>query len=97
MTSIKARTVRRGLTSKGFDEVNRGDIFYHFIVNGRKSGIHTMMSHGETYCGTKYLMTMAPQLGLRRDELVQLVECPLSRDEYEKLPRERGKLEPDGT
>ena len=55
-----------------------------------------MMSHGETYCGTKYLTTMARQLGLKRDELVQLVECPLSRDEDEKRLRERGKLEPDG-
>ena len=70
MTSIKARTVKRGLTSKGFDEVNRG----------------------ETYCGTRYLTTMARQLGLNREELVQLVECPLSRDEYETLLRERGKL-----
>lgn len=63
MTSIQARTVRRGLTSKGFDEVDRGDVFYHLIVNGKKSGI-----------------------------LVQLVECPLSREEYESLLRERGKL-----
>jgi hypothetical protein len=76
LTSLKARTVRRGLTSKGFDE----------------SGIHTMMSHGETYCGTRYLTTMARQLGLKREELVRLVECPLSRDEYEKLLRGRGKL-----
>ena len=45
---LKARTFSRDLTSKGFDEVNRGDIFDHFIVNGKKSGIHTMMSHGET-------------------------------------------------
>ena len=70
MTSIQARIIRRGLTSKGFDEVNRG----------------------ESYCGTKYLITMARQLGLKRDEFVQLVECPLSRGEYEKLLRERGKL-----
>ena len=28
MTSIQARIVRRGLSPKGFDEVNRGDIFY---------------------------------------------------------------------
>jgi len=35
---------------------------------------------------------MARQLGLKRDELVQLVECPLSRDEYGTLLRERGKL-----
>jgi hypothetical protein len=65
------------LTSKGFDEVNRGDI-YHFIVNGKKLAIHTMMSHGETYFGTKYLATTARQLGLERHELVSLVECPLS-------------------
>ena len=35
---------------------------------------------------------MARQLGLKRHEFVSLVECPLSRDEYEKLLRERGKL-----
>jgi len=50
------------------------------------------MSHGEIYCGTAYLTTMARQLGLKRDEFVGLVECSLSRDEYEKLLRERGKL-----
>jgi len=55
-----------------------------------------MISHGETYCGARYLTTMARQPGLKRDELVSLVEGPLSRDEYEKLLRERGKLEPDG-
>jgi hypothetical protein len=43
-----------------------------------------MMSHGEIYCGTRYLTTMARQLGLKRDEIVQLVECALSRDEYER-------------
>jgi len=92
LTSIQARIIQRGLTSKGFDEVNRGDIFYHFIVNGKKSGIHTMISHGEPCCGAKYLTTMARQLGLKRDELVSLVECPLSREKYERLLRERGKL-----
>ena len=51
-----------------------------------------MISHGETYCGARYLTTMARQLGLKRHEFVSLVECPLSRDEYEKLLRERGKL-----
>ena len=51
-----------------------------------------MISHGETYCGARYLTTMARQLGLKRDEFVGLVECPLSRDEYEKLLRERGRL-----
>jgi hypothetical protein len=39
------------------------------------------MSHAETYCGTKYLTTMARQLGVERDELVHLVECPPSRVE----------------
>jgi len=56
-----------------------------------------MISHGETNCGAKYLTTMARQLALKRDEFVSLVECPLSRDEYEKLLRERGKLEAGGT
>jgi len=61
-------------------------------VCGKESGIHTMMSHGEIYCGTSCLTTMARQLGLKRDEIVQLVECALSRDEYEKRLRGRGKL-----
>ena len=56
-----------------------------------------MISHGEPCCGAKYLTTMARQLALKRDEFVSLVECPLSRDEYEKLLRERGKLEAGGT
>ena len=93
MTSIRARTVRRGLTSKGFDEVNRGDVFFHFIVNGKKSGIHTMMSHGETYCGTKYLTTMARQLGLKRDaaRAARRVSA-LSRRVPEAAPRARQAL-----
>jgi hypothetical protein len=33
-------------------------------VCGKESGIHTMMSHGEIYCGTSCLTTMARQLGL---------------------------------
>jgi hypothetical protein len=45
------------------------------------------MSHGETYCGTKYLTTMSRQLGLKREELVQLVERSLMTIPFRPVPR----------
>jgi len=92
LTAVKAKDVARGLRRKGFDEIDNGDLYYHFMVDGRKSGIFTLRSKSDDDLGARYLTNIARQVFLKRDELLDLVRCPLSWDDYIAILRERGRL-----
>lgn len=46
MATRKAREIKEGLTKKGFIAVQRDHTYLFFSVEGRKSGVHTKISHG---------------------------------------------------
>ena len=92
---LEKRVIEAALTSKGFTR-REGD--HHFFVTmtlqGRKSRVHTKTSHTPRMkeISDVLLGQMATQCGLLKPEFLDLVKCPLSREAYEKLLEERGKL-----
>ena len=87
-----AKDVSAGLVGKGF-VVREGDHhFYSLVVGGMKTGIFTKVSHGEREIGDNLLAQMAKQTKLVKKDFLDLVDCPLSADEYLKKLREGGHL-----
>lgn len=92
---LEKRVIEAALTSKGF---TRREGVHHFFVymtlQGRKSRVHTKTSHTPRMkeISDVLLGQMATQCGLLKPEFPDLVKCPLSREAYEKLLEERGKL-----
>ena len=87
-----ARNVAAGLLGKGF-VVREGDHhFYSLVVGGKKTGIFTKVSHGEKEIHDVLLGQMAKQARLVKKDFLDLVDCPLSADEYLKKLREGGHL-----
>jgi hypothetical protein len=84
----KARQVLSGLRSKGFiEERDRHHIFLAYeTVGGLRSEIRTRISHqsGGGDISDSLLGAMARQVRLSRRDFDQLIDCPLSREEYEK-------------
>jgi len=83
----KHRDIRSALVSKGFKvEDDRKHIHFVYVdKNGRTTTARTMLSHGSSGddIGDNLLSRMAHQVLLGRQDFLDLVDCPLSRDQYD--------------
>ena len=85
---LKSRKVQSALERKGF--VKKGSGHKHFIyhtLDGMKTSVRTMISHGRgnAVIGDDLLHRMAQQCHLQKSEFENLIECPLSRKDYERM------------
>lgn len=88
----RARDVEASLCRKGFRQSNGDHAFFYLFVDGKKTGVKTKISHGEKEIGDNLLATMAKQVHLTKSRFKDLIECPLSEDDYVALLRESGKV-----
>jgi hypothetical protein len=87
-----ARQVSSALLRKGFKSWDSDHAVFELWIDGRKSPIHTKISHGEREIHDGLLAAMARQLKLKRAQFDDLVECPLSMEEYVGMLRAGGYL-----
>ena len=88
----KPYELRAALGSKGFEPEERDHTFYFLRVCGRKVGIWTKVHHHRGEYGVPLLGKMARKMHLNRRELDDFIECPLTREGYLDLMRERHAL-----
>lgn len=90
------RDVEAGLLNKGFQQQPGGDhnYFVYVALDGKKALAKTKTSHGRGFdIDDSLLGMMAKQCALTtRAQFLKLIECPLSREDYENLLRQAGKL-----
>ncbi|MFO1430534.1 MAG: hypothetical protein U1F76_10410 [Candidatus Competibacteraceae bacterium] len=89
------RDVEAGLLAKGFKQQQGGDhnYFVYVSMDGKKALAKTKTSHGRGFdIDDSLLRMMARQCALTRAQFLKLIECPLSREDYETLLRQTGKL-----
>lgn len=79
--------VEQSLLKKGFKKKD-GDHHYfnYYNLNGQKTAIFTKTSHTPKMrdIPDSLLSLMAKQCRLNKSDFLDLVDCPLSREEYEK-------------
>jgi hypothetical protein len=82
------KEVEAALLNKGFKQSNNDHrYFIYFAADGRKTPVKTKTSHTPKAkeIGDDLLAMMARQCHLPRARFLDLIDCPLSRDEYERL------------
>lgn len=86
--------IEAGLINKGFQKrTSDHNYFIYHSKEGKKSLAKTKTSLGRGFdIGDPLLAQMARQCGITKKLFLDLVDCPLDRDAYEKLLREGGKL-----
>lgn len=80
-----SRDVRRSLRSKGFlEDVKSHHVFLWYLCDGKKTGVYTKVSHGSggADIGSPLLGKMARQCRLSKGDFLDLVDCPLSAEDY---------------
>ena len=86
---LKSRDVERALTTKGFKPTERDHHFYFLWHNGKKTSIHTKISHGDREIHDNNCACMSRQIHLSRSDFDRFVDCALTEAQYiEKLVNE---------
>jgi len=90
--SIRARVLHAALVRMGFVPVNNKHVFYFHTIEGRRTGVRTMISHGEDECREPLLHKMARQLYLKRSELDSFVDGTMTPEDYLAILRAKGAI-----
>ena len=94
---LERKAVENALTLKGFQQlVGDHTFFIYYAASGKKSPVRTKTSHGSSHKDISDVLVsqMAKQCKLTTKEFKSLVECPLSRAEYETKLVEFGWVDP---
>ena len=89
---LPAREVDGSLTKKGFRKVERDHHFYFLFINGRKTRIRTMISHGEREISDKNCSAMAREMKLTTSQFKEFVYCNIQNKEYVEILIKNGVL-----
>jgi predicted RNA binding protein YcfA (HicA-like mRNA interferase family) len=91
MKTRKTRDVTAALLRKGFclREGDHSFFAYRRSSDSKKTSVFTKTSHGENELNEYLLRQMARQCKLSLNEFLDLVDCPLSQEEYETLLRKQ--------
>lgn len=83
------RKVEQALLKKGFEQdETHHHIFLYRNENGQLSSIRTRTSHSGKELDHYLLGGMARQCHLNKNQFLDLVDCPLSRSDYENAVTE---------
>ena len=94
MTEILASLLVSGLLRKGFERVETHHTMLWFTVEGRRTSIHTWISHGKRKLDYRLLRLVAKELHLSKGELLRFVQCEMSYEDYLHRLIEAGHVRP---
>lgn len=88
----KTKAIRAALMKKGFIADDTHHEMFWLVVDGKKTSIRTRISHGAKEYGDELLALVARQVGLNKQELYRLIDCPMDGERLTSLLIERGKV-----
>ena len=93
MAGVTSGKVERALTKKGFVR-EPGDHRFYFLYDekGKRTSIRTKVSHNQQEINDYLINCMKKQLHLTKSEFLDLVNCPLSRENYLAVLKNSGVL-----
>jgi len=98
MSPRRRNDVRRALQRKGFRESNSDHLkLVYYSICGQKTSVFTKISYGSSHkdISDDNLARMAKQCRLSRAEFDDLLDCPLSREEFERKLKAAGQISQD--
>jgi predicted RNA binding protein YcfA (HicA-like mRNA interferase family) len=88
MGTRKVKDMKAALSKKGFREAKSHHSFFILYIGEKKTTIRTKFSHGVSEYGEDLLQKIAKQLKLSRKLLDDLLDCPLSYEDYIQILKE---------
>lgn len=88
MATLKKGTIESSLEQKGFSiVVTDHKHFIYYTLSGKKTAVRTKTSHGSgsVTISDSLIGLMARQCKLTKGRFLDLINCPLSRPDYEQM------------
>ena len=93
MASRNGNDIERALLAKGFRYSNRDHRYLVLYVGDKPRNVRTKISHGGPDYGDSLLSQVQRQLRLpTKRTLLDLIDCPMSGDDYLGILREQGTV-----
>lgn len=93
MTVLKDKQVSKSLVKKGFVKEPRDHMYFVlYDESGKRTSVRTKTSHNHQDIGDFLIARMQQQLHLSKNDFLDLINCPLSREEYLKKLRKNGVI-----
>jgi len=94
---LERDAIEASLLKKGFVMTSGDHRFYELVVLGKKTGVGTKISMGTSYktYSDSLLAKIAKQLNITKSQLVELVNCPLSATDLQRILVTNGVLDED--
>lgn len=94
--ALSKRKIEKGLNEKGFRKKNKDHVTFRYITSdGTETSIFTHFSHGASGNDIQdwVIAKMAKQCKITVSQFKDLIDCPLSINEYENLLCQCGVLQ----
>ncbi|MDR8390638.1 hypothetical protein NC796_05785 [Aliifodinibius sp. S!AR15-10] len=89
----KVSEIKSALTKKGFAEKKGGNhLKYKYRSKKLTEPLYTIISHGKDEYGINLLDKMAYQLNLTNGQLLEFIDCDISKRDYYELMQDRGVI-----
>jgi hypothetical protein len=88
----KTKAIRAALLKKGFVADDTHHEMFWLVVDGKKTSARTRISHGAKEYGDELLALVARQVGLGKQEMYRLIDCPMGGEKLRALLVERGRI-----
>jgi hypothetical protein len=86
MGARKHDDVLSSLRRKGFKEEPGDHVILRYCnLEGQKTKFRTKLSHNKQDLNDHLISQMAKQCGLNKQQFLDLVDCPLSQEQYEEI------------
>jgi hypothetical protein len=95
MSVLESKRTYKSLKSKGFvDSINRSkDHRWVDFFHNNKYVLSTKVSHGTKDIDKHLIKQMAFQCKLDKNDFIDLIKCPLSKEEYIQILDQKGFLD----
>ncbi|SFJ25735.1 hypothetical protein SAMN02910355_1829 [Terrisporobacter glycolicus] len=81
---FSSNKVESSLKKKGFIQEPGDHKYFVFYCDGKRSKIRTKVSHNGQDIGDSLIKCMSKQVHLNKSDFADLINCPLSKEEYTK-------------
>jgi hypothetical protein len=88
----KTKAIRAALLKKGFVAEDTHHEMFWLVVDGKKTSVRTRISHGAKEYGDELLALVARQVGLSKQEMYRLIDCPMDGEKLRALLVERRRI-----
>lgn len=85
MGTRKNYNIANSLLKKGFEEKQSSHTHLIYFIDGKKTSIFTVVSHGKKEISDDLMHKMAKQIKLSYKQFCAVVDCPMSKEELREF------------